>query len=308
MKARTILVSILLPLGALAAACQARQQPPAEQNEAVTTDDAGGETGEQLAAKKAALERQLAELEQKERALAAEKAPAGAPAPTPRRAPQPGSHPPAPAEEHAPAQAPPPAPPAPEVVSVTVPAGTELDLEITTPLSSETSQPGDGFAARVVADVVVDGKSVIPAGTVVEGFVRDVQSTSKKIGGTARLELDFDRIVLPNGETSAVQMAFVAAGRSQSGKDAATIGGAAAGGALLGRLLKKKDKSKGTLIGALLGGAIGAAIAANNPGDPVEIPEGTVLPVRLEDPLSVTLVDGRPTFSGTATDRTATSP
>ncbi|RMF75270.1 MAG: glycine zipper 2TM domain-containing protein [Acidobacteria bacterium] len=171
---------------------------------------------------------------------------------------------------------------------------------MTTPLSSETSQPGDGFSARIVDDVVVDGRTVIPAGSVVEGFVKEVTSTSKKIGGTARLELDFDRLVLPDGETAAVRMAFVAAGKSQAGKDAATIGGAAAGGALLGRLLKKKDKSKGTLIGAILGGAIGAAIAANNPGDPVEIPEGTVLPVRLEDGLTVKLVDGRPTFSGTA--------
>lgn len=89
-------------------------------------------------------------------------------------------------------------------------------------------------------------------------------------------------------------MVFVAAGKKQSGKDAATIGGATAGGALLGRLLKKKHKSKGTLIGAIIGGAVGAAIAANNPGDPVRIDEGTVLPAQLEQPLNIDLIDGRP--------------
>jgi len=62
--------------------------------------------------------------------------------------------------------APPMAPPAaPADAGVRIPAGSMIDLEILTPVSSEYSHLGDKVAIRLVGPVVVDGVVVIPAGT-----------------------------------------------------------------------------------------------------------------------------------------------
>ena len=298
MKLGAVFSAVLIAMSIIfTAGCQ--QQP--------VSGGSGGEEGasaaseqmtpEQIAEEKARLEQRLAELDKQEAAAAAP-APATEHSHTAAEKPAPAkehSHAaaekPAPVEQVAPAE---PAPPEPEVTPITLPAGTLIDIEVVTPLSSETSSVGDTFTARVADDVAIGELVALRAGTEIEGVVKSVQSAEKKIGGTAQLELDFDRVIFPDGSQEPLQMVFVAAGKKQSSKDAATIGGATAGGALLGRLLKKKHKSKGTLIGAIIGGAVGAAIAANNPGDPVQIDGGTVLPAQLEQPLNIDLIDGRP--------------
>jgi hypothetical protein len=58
---------------------------------------------------------------------------------------------------------------------------------------------------------------------------------------------------------------------------------------LLGRLLSHNDKTKGTLIGAAVGAAAGTGVAAATKGQEVELPAGTVLVLRLEQPLTVTV-------------------
>src|SRR6185436_4594950 len=102
-------------------------------------------------------------------------------------------------------------------------------------LSSETNVVGDTFRAQVAHDVTWDGMVLVPAGSVVRGEVTEVQSL-KKIGGTAKLGLHFTEIDLPGGPVP-IDASIAQQGKSETKKDAATIGGAAAGGALLGRIL-----------------------------------------------------------------------
>lgn len=194
---------------------------------------------------------------------------AGAPAPSsPKTAP--------PAAEPAPA-------PAPEPVVKTVPAGTALDLEFTDGVSTATSAIGDTFRARVVKDVAFDGIVVVPAGSTVTGTVTDVKGLDKKIGGKARLALSFDSLTLPWGESAKIQAAWSMEGKSETAKDAATIGGAAAAGAILGRAVAKKDDKKdGTAIGAVVGAAAGTAIAAKTKGEEIELGAGAPISVVLE--------------------------
>ena len=68
------------------------------------------------------------------------------------------------------------------------------------------------------------------------GEVTEVKS-AKKIGGRAWLVLDFDTLRLSSGEEVAIRSSIEYVGKKQTGKDAATIGGSAAGGAILGRVL-----------------------------------------------------------------------
>ena len=80
---------------------------------------------------------------------------------------------------------------------------------------------------------------------------------------------------------------FVQEGRSETRRDAATIGGAAAGGAVLGRILNKGNRSRGSVLGAIIGAAAGTAIASKTPGEEVIIPEGSVVGLRLDDSVRV---------------------
>jgi type IV secretory pathway VirB10-like protein len=175
-------------------------------------------------------------------------------------------------------------PAAPLIVSI--PAGTVMEVELLKGLSSQTSEPGDIFRARVASDVSTDGAVGIPAGSEVVGVVTEAVPL-RKVGGQAKLTLKFTDLVLPSGKTVPIQASLAQQGRSETRKDAATIGGAAAGGAILGRVLNKKDRGKGAVIGAIIGAAAGAAIASRTPGEEVVIPEGTRLGLKLDDGIEV---------------------
>lgn len=205
-------------------------------------------------------------------------------APAPAPVPETTAAEPAPSVE--PAPAPEPVREEPRTVSMTVPAGTRLEVELTRTLASNTSSPGDAFRARVSEDVVQDGMVVIPRGSEILGEVTEAVPL-KKVGGQARLALQLTDLVLPSGRTVPVQASFVQEGRNETRRDAATIGGATASGAILGRILGKGDRTRGGIIGALIGAAAGTAIASKTPGEEVVIPEGSVVTLRLDDAVQV---------------------
>jgi hypothetical protein len=213
----------------------------------------------ELAARERVLERERERREQQARAQAPR------PAPKPREeAPAPAQEvPAAEAEEVRPAPVPEPEPEEeveaevreePRAVPVDVPAGTAFDVEFLDTIGSATSRTGDTFRVRVSRDVFLDGDVVIPAGSEVVGVVTDA-APLRRVGGRAKLGLRFTDLVLPSGSTVPIDASLVQEGRSETGRDAATIGGGAAAGAVLGRILNKKDRGKGSVIGAILGAA-----------------------------------------------------
>jgi hypothetical protein len=168
----------------------------------------------------------------------------------------------------------------------TIPAGTPMELTIQDAVSSQTSQVGQPVHATVASPIVVEDAVVVPAGATLEGTVTEVVA-QKKIGGASKLTVTFDRLRMQSGEVVPVSATFAHVGKSQTGKDAATIGGSAAGGALLGKILG--GNSKDAAIGAVVGGAVGTAVAAKNKGDALELPAGSPLTVTLEAPADVTI-------------------
>ncbi len=179
--------------------------------------------------------------------------------------------------------------PAPEPIEVTVPAGIILDVSFLDPLSSKTSQAGQAFRTSVLKDIVLGDTVAIPAGSIISGIVTEAVPL-KKIGGQAKLALDFSTLELATGEIVPIEASFAEMGKSETKKDTATIGGATAGGAILGRILSKKDKKKGTIIGAILGAAAGTVIASKTEGEEVEIPVGTELSLQLTESAKVTVI------------------
>jgi len=175
--------------------------------------------------------------------------------------------------------------PAPEPVIVRLPAGTLINVELLDELSSGVNLPGDSFRSRVVEDVVQEGYVVVPAGTTITGTVEEVASAkNKKIGGRAKLLLSFESINLGSGDV-AINAFVTQKGKSETPKDAATIGGAAVLGAIIGHQVS--DDDKGTAIGAVVGGAAGTAIAAHTNGKEVTVPAGSAAALELGAPVDV---------------------
>lgn len=199
--------------------------------------------------------------------------------PAPQPAPEQLRYEPEPAREPEPE-------PQPEPTPVTVAAGTSFSTELTTNLSSETSQVGDRFTALLASPLSGGGREAVPAGAVVEGRVVEVEAT-KKIGGRARLGLVFDTVVLPDGAQAPLSATLSEVGESQTKKDAIKIGAGTAAGALLGRVIGGGSKTKRSALGAIIGGAVGTVLAARDEGEPIELPAGTVLTLSLEAPLTV---------------------
>ncbi|SRR6266545_1105651 len=246
---------------------------------------------EDLTARQRELDRREADLARRERAAAHRQASAKRPAPLPAEpretapAPEPETAAPAPEPEEPRAEQPLPEPePRPE--PATVESGTVLRVELLETLSSESSRPGETFRARVDRDIEQDGRVVIPAGSEVVGEVTEAVPL-KKVGGQAKLAVRFTDLVLPSGSSVPIEASFVGQGRSETGRDAATIGGSAAGGAVLGRVLSKGNRSKGAVIGAIIGAVVGTAVASRTPGEEVTLGKGDVVDIKLDRPVEV---------------------
>ena len=184
-----------------------------------------------------------------------------------------------------PPEPPPPAPLEPEIIEVTVPAGSVLELELLTALDTSVNRVGDEIQARTISPLYVKGKPVLAQGSYVEGRVTAVQA-SGKVKGKASIGFTFDRLSTHTG-VKEIRTTFVekeAASRKK--KDATIIGGAAGAGALIGGILGGK---KGAAIGAGIGGAGGTGVVLTTKGEEIRIPVGSEINVRLDEELVLQL-------------------
>ena len=166
---------------------------------------------------------------------------------------------------------------------VTVPSGTTVMLRWSETLSSRANSVGDAFRTTVDQDVRIGDDVAIPAGSVVIGRVTDAHQP-QKVGGRARLSLEFTSLELPSDESEPIDAVFAASGKSQNLKDAGIIAGSTVGGAILGEAV---HEGEGGVIGGILGGVGGAIAASRNKAKPVEIPAGTVMAIELVRPVTL---------------------
>src|SRR6266568_4234958 len=89
------------------------------------------------------------------------------------------------------------------LTSKQVPPGTQLHVRLTTAVGSYASRTGTPVQAVLIAPVVVDGETLLPAGAVVSGQIKSVKRVGLGIvHETAALGLDFNRLIL--GEDDAL--------------------------------------------------------------------------------------------------------
>jgi hypothetical protein len=161
-----------------------------------------------------------------------------------------------------------------------IPAGTEIDVRMQNSLNSGTAMVEDRFEATTLVDLVMGGRVVIPAGAVMRGVVTAVEAGTRT-NRTARLTVSFDQVTIA-GRSYPMRGTVTEAIESEGIRGEVGRTGAGAGvGAVIGGIL---GGVKGAVLGAVIGG--GGTIAATE-GREVDLPQGTVLRVRLDSPLEL---------------------
>ena len=138
-----------------------------------------------------------------------------------------------------------------------LPRDTVLRVELMTNLSTETSQTGDRFQARVIEPGPYQG-------AILDGHLQQVKRPGKA-KGNAELQLSFDKITLNNRSAKLVAQVIEVMKRDDTG-----VGKVDSEGGVNGSDSTKNDVKKvgiatgiGAAIGAIFGGGVGAAVGAS---------------------------------------------
>lgn len=172
---------------------------------------------------------------------------------------------------------------APSTETLVVPTGTSLVAVLQTPLSTDANASGDPFAATIVDAIVVDGRTVVPAGSRIDGVLRDVQA-SGKIKDRAQMTLVFQEIIDSAGKAHAVSaQPLTIKAASEMKNDVLKIAAGGAVGAIIGAASGKKN---GAVIGAAVGAGAGTILVLATKGEDVELSQGLKLLVQMTGPTS----------------------
>jgi hypothetical protein len=176
-----------------------------------------------------------------------------------------------------------PAPSVPVVREVTLPAGTALDVELTTTVESASSKVEDTVRAKLKTAVVKDGRTVIPAGSELVGTVTEVEQAGR-VRGRSRIAFRFTSL-RSGGERHDIRTDTVARqGEGSKGEDVTKVGMGAGVGAAIGGLL---GGGSGAAKGAAIGGAAGTGAVLATRGAEVRIGAGDAVEARLSAPLTL---------------------
>jgi TolA-binding protein len=163
---------------------------------------------------------------------------------------------------------------------VEVPSGTELDVRLSNVLNSGTAKVEDRFEGTTLVDLNIQGRSVIPAGSVMRGVITSVDPATRT-NRTAKMTVSFDQVTV-NGRAYPIRGTVTQAIEGEGIKgEAGKIATGAGVGAVLGGIL---GGVKGAILGTVIGGG---GITAATEGKEVELPQGSVLRVRLDSPVQI---------------------
>jgi hypothetical protein len=169
-----------------------------------------------------------------------------------------------------------------------IPANTVLRVELQTNLSTDTTQRGDHFQARVIEPAEYQD-------AMIEGHVSRVKRPGR-IKGNSELQLTFDKISLNGrwaefkaqvvevvdtgnggGGTGDVDEEGGVKGKDRTKDDVAKVGASAGVGAIIGAIF---GGGKGAAIGAAIGAGIGTGGVLTSSGHDIRLEHGQQLKIR----------------------------
>lgn len=183
---------------------------------------------------------------------------------------------------------------------ITIPAGTKVPLILKQTISTKNARPGDPIYASTNFPVLVDDKTVLPAGCYVQGVIDEVKRAGR-VKGRAEILVHFRTIVLPSGYAVPLGGAVDGAPdtddskvrdsegkiqeNGQKGHDVKTVAEGAGIGASVGSIATRTGK------GAIAGGGVGAAggliATLLTRGADVKLPAGSTLDMVLERSITI---------------------
>ena len=83
--------------------------------------------------------------------------------------------------------------------SVTVPAETQVSIQMLSGIHTRVNHPNDLVTARVLKPVYVNGHIALPSGSILDGRITMIRK-SGHVHRPAELRLRFDEVVLPDGQ------------------------------------------------------------------------------------------------------------
>jgi hypothetical protein len=182
--------------------------------------------------------------------------------------------------------------------NMSLPAGTSFKVKLENTMSTFSSKEGDAFCGRVVDAVMLDGKTVIPAGATVQGRVTKINDP-RRIAGKPTIGILPETVVLPTGERYMLNATLVDTslrngtdvntegqfkGDGIDGQDLTEIGMGTGAGMLIGGLARG---GRGLLVGGGIGATLTVAHWLGKKRSAV-LPSGTELMMELSRPLAMT--------------------
>jgi hypothetical protein len=168
-----------------------------------------------------------------------------------------------------------------------IPEGTVLIVSLDQDINSQTARVGDGIITTVMDSVRLNGFTVIPQGSRIEGTVSLAKAATSRESGM--VGVDFTRLVLSGGRTVAIVGKLTSpdpAERQQIEAQGVSrvvfVGGRQGAGAAIGAI---GSGSANTPAGGVLG-ALGALLSR---GADVTVPSNTTLAVQLTTALAMTV-------------------
>ena len=163
---------------------------------------------------------------------------------------------------------------------VTVPAGTRLLIRMTDSVDTGRNRVGAIFTAELQTNLQVGRDVVAPAGTVVHGRLANVTGAGRAVG-RSDLQLELADIVINGTAFPIVSSDYSVQGGRASTESAGRLLRGVGLGAAVGAF------NSGAGRGAGMGATGAAAASVIGRGEQVNIPRGTILEFRLQEPASL---------------------
>lgn len=173
---------------------------------------------------------------------------------------------------------------------VTVASGTIFPVALQSAVSSASLEQSDRITAVLNEDFNYNGYLILPKETILYGNAIKASAASGGYGNGS-LELIFNQALLPSGNKinlSLDKITYVKNSERMVNVTRDVVVGTGIG--VLGGLLSAAltgDYSQALIMGASLGAAGGGIHAATQKGEEIEIPEGTILNMRLTQPINI---------------------
>jgi len=179
-----------------------------------------------------------------------------------------------------------------------LPVGTAIRMKLETPLYTGSTKPNSEFFGRVLEDIKLNGKVIIPVGSSFQGHVMQV-SNPRRFKGKPMIQLKPESVTLPNGQKYVISAAVVDTnkvngtdvdeegrikGPGHTDRDPTEIGAGTGSGAIIGAIA---CGAKGSLIGADIG-AGGTLVHWLTKHNYAYLPAGSEIIFELSRPMTIT--------------------